>query len=280
MSDRCASPIQRAAVCTGFCCILLSPDAAFAEFTSACQALPFRGSVKQVVVEQGQGKRTADQLSVRMSKYSTTVVSRDQSVSTETSAHTDDPRHRQLSMYPTTVREYDPAGRMLSQTFKPNGFAIETITTCEYDKAGRLSLVKVKSAKGDVEETLTYSYGSNWRSERRVRAASAVLTTVTVDDKGRPIEESRVDETNRAKLSQLRFRYLPSGMETCVSLPGEPADCRTAKYDDHGNLVEQQSRFGITRATYEYDAHGNWISKVYEEPGVPAFVQKRAIVYW
>ena len=268
--DRCRAML--------FIAFLIVPRASFAEFSAVCQPFPFKGHVRTVIIEEGTEPL------LRMSTRSTTEFSRDGRKSVETSPDVDDPREAELGMFPTTIREYDSARRLISQTDKINGVKkTETITRCQYDDVGRLKFATEKSFNGKVDETYTYAYGPSWRSERRVDAAISVLTTITFDDQERPIRETSVSQYTSPKLtlsSAHDIRYLPDHTETCYETRDGQPDCRTSKYDAHGNFIEQRSSLGISQATYEYDAAGNWIRRVSTFPGMSAHVTKRTITYW
>ena len=162
--------------------------------------------------------------------------------------------------YPTTVCEYDDAGRLTKQTFKLNGWTAHTVTTLQYDAKGRLIVRDTRSKNPALTLATTYEYGNGTVTER---FASGAYTTRHLDADGHLLKEVAYRPENGAALvTTTEYQRTPGEVKACSS-GGASAGCRTSRFDNWGNVVEVKSGSTVTTSnTYEIDARGNWTKRV------------------
>jgi hypothetical protein len=260
------------------CCLHASP--CLADFEPVCRPKPFKGAVRTIVFQQAAADvRTLRPLANLVVRSVTNVTRDGRTMSEERPTEADTPIHRQLGVYPVTIAEFDSAGRMTSETQKLNGVTPSQTTTCEYDKQGRLIRAVTKHKDPMYDRVLTYSYDRSLRSERFQTAAASILTTVTLGPDGMPQKEVRFDERQQIQKSEIQYRRLDEGIETCVR-QGAQTNCRTTLYDDRGNAIEYRSNAGASKTVYEYDSVGNWVSRVTMNASGRGEGEWRKITYW
>jgi|SRR5688572_29280156 len=262
-------------------CILLvvAPRPSYADFAAICEANPFKGSVKTVVLleapadfDSGRPRREP------LVRYVTDITD-DGRTATQVETFMEVPSPAERAKRPTKITQHDAAGRMISQVLNIDGLT----TSCEYDDQGRLARATVTGRSRIANRSYDYTYGPSSRSELAVFAAASILTTVTLDEKARPVTEvaeRRYVEFKRVDRWTTEYRYLPEGTEACLRPSDAPRWCRLSIYDGHGNMIEQRSDRGSTRVAYEYDAVGNWTKRITSSAGLPTYGVWRKITYW
>ena len=251
-----------------------------AQFEAVCRPLPYNGRVKTVVQEEAPAdSRTGSALRTPEVR-SKTEISSDGRVMTERSMDIDSLRQAALGLYPTTIKEYDASGRMVSETQKANGVTTSRTIVCEYDNQGRLSRATTKFRVPGLDQHVSYAYGPSWRSERFVSAVASILTTVTLDSRNRPVREVRFDEIRKVELSVTDYRETLEGVEQCVRQHDVRDWCGVSIHDPRGNRIEFRSSKRSVTTAYQYDSFGNWVSRVISNGSDLAQGTWRKITYW
>ncbi len=242
--------------------------------------------MKTVEVTEGKIRHDTGNRYGRSFVKSRTDWSKDGRTITTVTYEVDAPFQAWLRMYPTTIWDYDAAGRLIRQTLRLNGYTAFTTTDCAYDQQGRPSTLTMRSKNPEFNRTVTYQYGPAWRSERFLTSVASILTTSTLDSAGRVIKNVERDELRKSDRSVQEYRYGSDSSEVCWK-GGDDRGCMTSKYDAHGNEIEAVSPDGFRRTeTYEYDGAGNWTKHVSSSTGFsgsPPTIDNvvwRRITYW
>ena len=272
--------VNRLSWCLTGTLLLVVPSSAFADFADVCAPKPFRGAVKTIVLlEAPADLQSASPKRQPRVRYVTDITADGRTaIEVETSSEVPSPEERAKS--PTKIRQYDATGRMISEIQNLTGIDLHTTTSCEYDDQGRLARATVTGRDRIGNQTYEYTYGPNSRSELAVFPAASLRTTITLDEKARPIIEKHYDELRRVERGTIEFRYLPEGTEACTRAFDESRRCRLMIYDTHGNMIEERSEGGLTKVVYEYDAAGNWTKRITSSPDAPTSGVWRKITYW
>lgn len=262
------------------CMLLLVPRASFADFAAVCQPNSLNGAVKRMVVMAANADIESRAATRPLQVRNVADVTPDGRTVIQVSTYLEDPSPEVRATSFTIIRQYDSGRRMASEIIKNDGQNISTRTTCEYDDLGRLARAIVLSDNPMLTRTLTYRYGPSWRSEQLVTEAVSILTTITIDEKGRPLVEKQHDELKHVQLGSTEYRYLAEGVEECIRQFDGSRPCRVSIRDAHGNEVEARSETATTRIRYRYDNNGNWTERITSTTGLPTSGVWRRITYW
>jgi RHS repeat-associated protein len=162
----------------------------------------------------------------------------------------------------TTLRSYDGAGPVLSET-KPNG----GVTVYEYDSRARVSSMSRGPAANDLRERLEYSYDINTgkRSQQRIYAR----------ENGAWVEKkrvtysydllSRLSQTQNADGTFVAYRYDPSDRLQSVRDENHSSPNTFYEYDPAGRMATTRQTLasapaGSISTLYTYDVQGNLTS--------------------
>jgi YD repeat-containing protein len=249
-----------------------------ARSVDACERFDFIGRVKRVTVTESLVDPTGKVGEARQSFR--IEVSQDGRLVETTiyGAGASDPNSKSTS-------RFDDAGRLVSQVENADGKTVST-TNCSYDPQGRLIEENTQSSNAELTTLQTYVYGSQTiRLRARVLGRWYVINQ-TLDDSGRIVKETEVDEERATTKRTSEFVYSANRKEECtVSYPDPRRHCRTTILDAHGNEVEAVAEEETRQIAFEYDSHGNWISKrtvVTRPRSTSKFetVEQRKIEYW
>jgi YD repeat-containing protein len=136
----------------------------------------------------------------------------------------------------TTRNDYDPRTLKLARRHLGNGVTYDY----DYDRAGRMSLLKVTSAAGAVIQQLQYLWDDYGQLAKRV---------LTLTPAGAPAPT----------VVELRYGYDNLGRLVAVDSPQDPRQNRKYTYDSAGNLVENRAPDRWIKM--EYDAANQLLAK-------------------
>jgi YD repeat-containing protein len=271
-----------------FCAL---PLPAFAARFDYCPSFPHLGPVRSVTNEE----LTIDQKSgqeLRRHTRSRDEISQDRRLITSVEYSVDTPLQARLKMFPTTVFEFDGAGRLLRSTLKLDGTTDYTVTECQYDQQDRLSIVMMRSQNPDFNRRISFTYQPTVETERFQTRVTDGLTTRTLDPQGRVVKESRVRDIQGTRYVDEPTDFSYAGRRTTACYPS-PVDnkreCTETLVDERGNLIESKANNSATSVAYEYDSFGNWTSERHSStstfPARPNTItmrsaRARVITYW
>lgn len=256
---------------------------------SCLEAKALRGNVKTVLISNG--KVSSDTGAPRNDPHlwERFDVSRDRRTITVVQYSADDFAVLTLfNLWPTTICEFDDAGKLVKSRLKLNGLTTYTTVETAYDAQRRQVAVKSRSRNPEFTYDATYENSGNAVTARFPRGNPT--TTITERDaSGRITREIRRDEKENVESSNVEYRYGPNSVEILGRENGKNWRI-TRKLDAMGNTIESSSSgLGFeSRDTFrfDYDAQGNWIRRVtirsssVSPPPRIGDLDVRQITYW
>jgi hypothetical protein len=265
--------------------LLLGPLAStsFAAVDSECKAFPFRGTVRTVQITTERVNRT-NGLSVGPStKEAEITVSEDRRTMTSVRFSADTLTAARRSLFPTTISQFDEAGRLVRQSLTVEGRENFSVIECAYDQLGRVRSSTKRSRNPEQNQSVTFEYLPSTIRERFKTAVASLLISHSLDTEGRVVKEVEFDEfrnvTNRTR------EFTHSGRSSTMCTNGEDGKrvCRTTVTDANGNEVEIRTGAIVQKIQFEYDNAGNWVSKRTDggfESLTNDIIERRSITYW
>jgi hypothetical protein len=239
---------------------------AFANWDEHCARNPIRGPIKTITEYEIRVDRQTRQPSGQPWKRYFTEISDDGRTVTRIEYSADSPYEILLQLYPTSVSEYDDQGKLLRFTLTMGGNSHYSVTRCTYDFAGRIATVTQQTLNYEQDtRDITYTYGPDWRRELWRSTKATVITTQVLDTQGRAVRESferHIPEEHFRDSSHRSFEYTGQSTKTCISPDSGPPFCLESRKDHHDNVVSSQGPHQSSAVTYEYDAFGNWTSRL------------------
>ena len=253
------------------------------------EAKALRGNVKTVLISTGKVSSDTGAPRNDLRLWERFDVSRDRRTITVVQYSADDFAVFPLFyLWPTTICEFDDAGRLVKSRLKLNGLTTYTTVETTYDAQGRQVAVKSRSRNPEFTGDATYEYSGNAVTER-FRRSNPTTTITERDSSGRMTREIHRDQKENVELSNVEYRYGPDTVEILGRENGKNWRI-TEKLDAMGNTIESSSSgLGFeSRATvrFDYDAQGNWIRRVTirsSSTSPPARIRDldvRQISYW
>lgn len=209
-----------------------------------------------------------------------------------------------------TVKTYDASGRLTRETVYRDG-ALATVYTFDYDASGRPAKARKVDDKGMVifTEDNTFTFDGDETTQENVHTSARGQKSVSrivfgpnhrmksmyVETNGAPsqmiIFDSECKPTEitsyRPAKQTVKFTHGRNSMIRDVFDGSGVATGRSVdELDAHGNVLKTTAT-GPDNAvpktksyTYQYDSHGNWVSKIPAEPTWRDPVIVREIVYY
>jgi hypothetical protein len=164
------------------------------------------------------------------------------------------------------VYEPDPVGKPVKITWYDNEGEVVEVKTFTYDGYGNCIQVESKDGSGKPLGKVIYTYDG--------RHLKTSMDTYGKD--GIVMSKAKYAYEFRGKLSS----------EQVFDNNGKLLEKNTFSYNDNGDQVEWSSydRTGFVAYkytfAYEYDANGNWTSRIESNNGKATFIKKREITYY
>ena len=193
-----------------------------------------------------------------------------------------------FNLWPTTICEFDDAGRIVRSRLKLNGLTTNTTVETRYDTQGRKLAVKSTSRNPEFTSYATYDYAGNAVTERFPPGNPTTRITER-DASGRITREIRRDQMANVDLSNLEYRYGPDTVEILGRENGKEWRI-LRKIDARASTIESSSSgLGFeSRDTFrfDYDTQGNWTRRItvrsssVSAPSRMGDLDIRQITYW
>jgi hypothetical protein len=229
------------------------------------EAKALRGNVKTILISNGKVAPDTGAPLNEPHRWERWDISRDRRTITVVQYSADDFAVLPLfNFWPTTICEFDNAGRLVRSELKLNGLTTYTTVETSYDAQGRKLAVKSTTRNPEFTYDVTYEYNGDAVTERFPR--SNPTTTITVRDAtGRIKREIRRDERANVELSNVEYRYGPDTVEVLGRENGKEWRI-LKKIDAMGSTIESSSSgLGFESRDifrFDYDAQGNWTRRV------------------
>jgi YD repeat-containing protein len=249
-----------------------------------------RGNVKTVLISKGKTVAGTATLRTSLHLWERVDISRTRRTVTVTQYSSDGlSLFPILNLWPTTICEFDDAGRQTRVRVKLNGLTTDETVETAYDAQGRPVRKTTRSHNPELTYETTYEYSGNMTTARSSAfGVVAVLTTITERDAaGRTTREIQRRSIDGGELSEssVEYRYGPDTVETLGHSNGQNWRL-TRKIDANGNTIEGVTPYTRDTAVLEYDAYGNWIRRVgttdwnTSRPSRTSDLVVREISYW
>jgi YD repeat-containing protein len=258
--------------------LLFSPARAQAD-GRCLEARALRGNVETVLLSQGQLWTDTGAVRGKINLWEKWSISQDRRTATIVQYTDGFALLPWIALWPTTICEFDEAGRLVKSRWKSNGLTTYSTEVTTYDAQGRPVMVKSDDAPDRV---LTYEYSGNSVTARHP-AHNPITTTTERDSSGRVTRVIRRDETEKIELSNVEYRYGPGTKET-IGLENGNTWRYVSTLDALGNTISSSSVPGgaiLNTTRFDYDAQGNWIRRVQPLPQLKiSRLETRQITYF
>jgi hypothetical protein len=262
-----------------------------AEADDRClEARALRGNVRTVLIHTG---KIAADTGVPLNKpflWERWDISRDRRTITVVQYSADGPNVMAFfNLWPTTICEFDEAGRLVKSRLKLNGLTTHRTVETSYDPQGRMVAVKSRSPHPELTGDTLYEYSGN-AVTARFPAGNATTSITERDASGRINREVSRDQKTGVELSDVEYRYGAGTVEIVGREEGKVAWLVSKKLDALGSTLESSSsgRGFESReiSRFDYDAKGNWTRRVTSRlssvtaPSRVADLDLRQVTYW
>ena len=162
----------------------------------------------------------------------------------------------------------------------------------EVDPVGKPVKVTWYDGEGAILESTTYTYDGygNCIQEDGVDGSGKALRKVMCTYDGRHLKTAMdIYGPDGIVMTKTKYQYEYRGklsQEQVFDNNGKLVEKNVFVYNENGDQIEWTSfdRTGFVAYkytyTYEYDANGNWISRIESNNGKAAFIKRREIVYY